>query len=85
MAKKPTPPPLPKHHLVKDGDKWKLKHEGGGRAKAVFDKKADATKGGALAGVLGKAGGSVRIHKQTGEIQEERTFPGSRDPKGSPR
>lgn len=80
MAKEPE---LPKHHLVQDGDKWKLKPEGGGRAKAVFDKKADATKGGAIADALGKAGGSVRIHKTDGTIQEERTYPRGRDPRGS--
>ena len=80
MAKQPE---LPKHHLVQDGDKWKLKPEGGGRAKAVFDTKAQATAGGALSSALGKAGGSVRIHKTDGSIQEERTFPRGRDPKSS--
>jgi hypothetical protein len=29
-------------------------------------------------------GGSVRIHKEDGKIQEERTFPRERDPKRSP-
>jgi hypothetical protein len=32
---------------------------------------------------LGNQGGSVRIHKQDGQIQEERTYPGSKDPPGS--
>lgn len=81
MAKNPN---LPKHHLVKDDGKWKLKPEGGGRAKKVFDRKADATAGGALADALGKNGGSVRIHKQDGTIQEERTFPRGKDPRKSP-
>ncbi|WP_374531081.1 DUF2188 domain-containing protein [Novosphingobium sp.] len=78
MAKKPD---LPKYHLVPDGEKWRLEPEGGGRAKRVFDSKAEATAGGILKAALGKAGGSVRIHKQDGEIQEERTFPRSKDPR----
>lgn len=31
-----------------------------------------------------KPGGSLRIHKKDGKIQEERTYPRSRDPKRSP-
>ena len=83
MAKKPN---LPKFHLVKDKakDDWKLEPEGGGRARRRFDTKEEATKGGVLSDALGSAGGSVRIHKTDGQIQEERTFPGDRDPKGSP-
>ncbi|WP_168069647.1 DUF2188 domain-containing protein [Sphingomonas kaistensis] len=83
MAKEPS---LPKFHLVKDSkrDGWKLEPEGGGRARARFDTKADATKGGALSDALGKQGGSVRIHKEDGKVQEERTFPRERDPKSSP-
>ena len=75
---------LPKYHLVEKDQKWRLEPEGGGRAKRVFDKKSDATAGGALKEALGIAGGSVRIHKQDGKIQEERTFPRSKDPKSSP-
>ncbi|MEN9923992.1 MAG: hypothetical protein RL268_118 [Pseudomonadota bacterium] len=80
MAKKPD---LPKYHLVAKDEKWRLEPEGGGRAKRVFDTKADATARGALKDALGTAGGSVRIHKTDGKIQEERTFPRGRDPKGS--
>ena len=77
---------LDKFHLTHDkkADNWRLEPEGGGRAKALFDTKSEATKGGALADALGKGGGSVRIHKVDGVIQEERTFPRSKDPKGSP-
>lgn len=83
MAKKPD---LPKYHLTKDEKKgdWKLEQEGAGRATRRFDTKEQATAGGVLGGALGKAGGSVRIHKTDGKIQEERTFPRSRDPKDSP-
>ena len=75
---------LDKFELTKrDNGQWALEPEGGGRAKALFDKKADATKGGALAEALGKGGGSVKIRKQDGTYQEERTFPRGKDPKGS--
>ena len=81
MAK---PPKLPKFDLIKKGDKWRLEPEGGGRARKLFDTKEEATKGGVLGDALGKDGGSVRIRKQNNQIQEERTFPRSADPKGSP-
>ncbi len=76
---------LRKLHLVKDNDKkdWALMPEGGDRAVRRFDTKEEATKGGALSDALGEQGGSVRIHKQDGKIQEERTYPGSKDPPGS--
>lgn len=76
---------LRKLHLVKDPSKgdWKLEPQGGGRAVRRFEKKDDATRGGALSDALGKQGGSVRIHRQDGQIQEERTFPRSSDPKDS--
>lgn len=83
MAKKPN---LPRYHLVKDNDKgdWKLQPEGGGRARRRFETKEDATKGGTLPDALGPGGGSVRIHKTDGTIQEERTFPRDKDPSSSP-
>jgi hypothetical protein len=76
---------LRKLDLVKDKAKgdWKLEPQGGGRAVKRYDTKEDAVRGGALSDALGKQGGSVRIHKQDGKIQEERTFPRSRDPKDS--
>lgn len=82
MAKKPN---LPKYHLVKDPkkDDWKLEPQGGGRARRRFDTKGEATKGGVLSDALGAGGGSVRIHKTDGTIQEERTFPRGRDSKDS--
>ena len=51
--------------------------------KASYDKKAEALAGGVLEGELGKAGGSVKIQKLNGRYQEERTYPGSADPKES--
>ncbi len=77
---------LDKYHLTHDSKagNWRLEKEGADRATKVFPTKGDATKGGALSGALPAAGGSVRIHNQDGTIQEERTFPRSKDPKGSP-
>ena len=76
---------LDKFHLTHDpkSNNWRLEKEGAQRATKIFESKGDATKGGALADAIGKGGGSVRIHKQDGTIQEERTFPRSADPKTS--
>ncbi len=77
---------LPRYFLQKDKAKgdWTLSRQGAIRATKRFGTKAEATKGGALSEAIGKAGGSVRIKKENGRIQEERTFPRSRDPKKSP-
>lgn len=75
---------LPSYHLAKKGEKWRLEKAGSDKAVRTFDRKADATKGGVLAKAVGKEGGSVKIHLEKGRIQEERTYPRSRDPKGSP-
>jgi hypothetical protein len=77
---------LPRFHLTKNKAKgdWKLEKEGAERATRRFETKSEATAGGVLEGAVGKAGGSVRIHLEKGRIQEERTYPGSRDPKESP-
>ncbi|HMN85202.1 MAG TPA: DUF2188 domain-containing protein [Bauldia sp.] len=77
---------LPKFTLSKDGANgdWVLKEEGASRARRTFETKDQATAGGVLNEALGTAGGSVRIRRTDGTIQEERTFPRSRDPKSSP-
>jgi hypothetical protein len=76
---------LPKFHLVHDQkkDDWKLQ-DSSGRTVRRFDTKGDATAGGVLKDAIGGKGGAVRIHKEDGVFQEERTFPRSRDPKSSP-
>lgn len=75
---------LDKYTLHKDGksDKWRLEKEGADRAKRTFERKEDALKN--LRDAVGPAGGSVRIRKTDNTIQEERTYPRSKDPKGSP-
>lgn len=76
--------PLDKYTLHKDQktDKWRLEKEGSDRAKKIFDTKAQALTG--LKDAVGPHGGSVRIRKEDNTIQEERTYPRSADPKGSP-
>jgi Uncharacterized protein conserved in bacteria (DUF2188) len=77
---------LPKFTLSHDSkkDDWALKNDATGRVVRRFDTKAEATEGGVLEKAVGAQGGSVRIEKARGGYQEERTYPGSRDPKKSP-
>jgi len=74
---------LPKYTLKHDDkkDNWALQQDKTGRTVKTFDTKTEATKGRVLENAVG---GSVRIQKENGRIQEERTYPGSADPKKSP-
>ncbi len=67
-------------HKDQKSAKWRLEKEGSNRAVKVFDRKTDATQGGALAAAIGKGGGSVRIRKLDNSIQEERTIKPAKDP-----
>ena len=69
--------------LTKKGDKWSLKKQGNDRASKTFDgNKQDAIRGSAEH-VKGAGGGSLKIHKEDGKYQEERTYPRSKDPRSS--
>jgi hypothetical protein len=61
---------------------WDLRRDNTDRKVAGFETKADATKGGVLKQATG-GDASVKIQKQNGRFQEERTFPRSKDPKNS--
>jgi hypothetical protein len=76
---------LPKFTLEFDEkkEKWTLGNDKTNKAIKTFDTKQEATQGGVLKRVLGKEGGSVKIQKKNGRIQEERTFPASADPRRS--
>jgi hypothetical protein len=76
---------LPKFTLEKNErkDRWDLKNDRTDQLVKSFDTKADATKGGALEKAVGNSGGSVKIQKENGRFQEERTYPGSKDPRSS--
>ena len=50
----------------------------------IFGTKTEALARGQLEIVIGKQGGTVRIHRQDGQFAEERTFPRSHDPRTSP-
>jgi hypothetical protein len=69
-------------HKDRKADNWRLEKEGSDRARRVYDTKDEALKN--LRGDVGKDGGSVRIRKVDNTIQEERTYPRSKDPTKSP-
>jgi len=76
---------LPKFTLMynEQKERWDLKNEGTKRVIKTFETKLAATKGGILEKAVGRNGGSVKIKKTDGKIQEERTFPASQDPRKS--
>lgn len=76
---------LPKFTLDKNEptDRWRLTNDKTDRVVKTFETKGDATAGGVLKKAVGPEGGSVKIQKENGRFQEERTFPKSRDPKSS--
>lgn len=70
-------------HLVFDDGKYKLKRENAQRASKVIDSnKVDAIRE-AKKFILNNGGGSLKIHKNKGGFQEERTYPKSNDPSES--
>ena len=76
---------LPKYTLTYDENKenWALEQDQTGRVLRRFDTKQEATEGGVLKNAVGSAGGSVKIQKENGRFQEERTYPRSKDPRES--
>jgi len=76
---------LPKYTLDynEKKEKWELEKDQTNRIVKNFDTKEEATKKDALRSLLGNNGGSVKIQKQDGKFQEERTYPRSADPRKS--
>lgn len=76
---------LPKYTLEKNERKgtWDLRNDKTDRTVKAYETKGHATKGGALEKAVGPDGGSVKIQKENGRIQEERTYPRSKDPRAS--
>ncbi len=71
------------YHLTTKHDQWKLTGEGNQKATKVFEgNKQDAIKESAEF-LKNNQGGSLKIHLENGRIQEERTYPKSKDPKQS--
>lgn len=73
--------PLDKFHLTKKDDEWRLEKAGTNRARVKAPTKAEAMQ--KMREYMQDNEGSVRIHKVNGQIQEERTYPRSKDPKGT--
>jgi hypothetical protein len=69
------------YHLIPDGENWKLQKENGNRAIKKFESKKEGLPDSVE--YVKKQGGSLKIHKSDGSIQEERTYPRSADPKRS--
>lgn len=65
-------------------ERWDLRNDKTDKLVKSYETKSDATAGGVLRKAVGKEGGSVKIQKENGRIQEERTYPKSADPKQSP-
>lgn len=68
-------------HKDREADNWRLEKEGSDRARRVYETKDEALKN--LRDDVGRDGGSVRIRKVDNTIQEERTYPRSKDPRQS--
>ncbi|MBI5021137.1 MAG: DUF2188 domain-containing protein [Ignavibacteriales bacterium] len=75
--------PLPKYTLQynEEKDKWDLEKDKTGNVVKRFATKEIATQRGALKKAVGEEGGSVKIQKENGRFQEERTYPRSKDPR----
>lgn len=70
-------------HLVHEDGVYKLKKENAERASKVIDSnKPNAIKE-SKEFIQKQGGGSLKIHKNDGGIQEERTYPKANDPKES--
>lgn len=69
------------YHLTKKKGEWRLEKAGSNRAVVRADTKAEAIK--RTSDYMQKRKGSVRIHREDGTIQSERTYPRSMDPRSS--
>ncbi|MCC2636918.1 MAG: hypothetical protein K0Q68_637 [Moraxellaceae bacterium] len=72
---------MDKYDLTHDDGKWKLTREGATRATKTFDTKQEGVT--FSTGYVGEKTGSLRIHKENGQFQEERTYPRKDDPRKS--
>lgn len=76
---------LDNYDLYKDGENWALRKRGNENNSKVFkgQNKTDATQD-AASYLRKKGNASLKIRKENGQIQEERTYPRSKDPRNSP-
>jgi uncharacterized protein YdaT len=73
MAKRTT------YHVTKTENGWQGKKEGAERASTTGNTKKEVVER-TIEIAKNKDNSSVKIHKEDGKIQEERTFPKSSDP-----
>jgi hypothetical protein len=66
------------YHVSKSGDGWELKKQGASRASRTASTKAEIVQ--LASDFLDGKTASLKIHKEDGTIQEERTYPRSADP-----
>lgn len=69
------------YHVGKDGGKWKLTKEGSQRASKTASTKREIIE--QTREFMADKTGSVKIHKEDGKIQEERTYQRKDDPRKS--
>jgi len=70
------------YHITKDDQGWKLQKEGSDRAIKRSDTKDEAIQH--MRGYMDDKTGSVKIHREDGKFQEERTYQRKDDPSKSP-
>ncbi len=70
---------MDKYHITKDGDKWKLQKEGNERPSKTATTKNEIVR--EMQEYMTDKTGSVKIHKEDGRFQEERTYQRKDDPK----
>ena len=70
------------YHIKRHEDHWDLTKQGAAHAAISKPTKAEAIA--AMEDFVKGKVVSVKIHLQNGEIEEERTYPRSADPKSSP-
>lgn len=70
-------------HLVHEDGKYKLKKENAERASKVIDSHKQDAISQSKEFIQNQGGGSLKIHKNGGGFQEERTYPKSSDPRKS--
>ncbi|GAB3684378.1 DUF2188 domain-containing protein [Salinisphaera aquimarina] len=69
------------YHITKNGDQWQFSKEGGKKAIKNSGTKAEAISH--MRGHMADKKGSVKIHKEDGRFQEERTYQRKDDPSAS--
>jgi uncharacterized protein YoaH (UPF0181 family) len=72
---------MKRYDLTKKGDGWALTGHGAQRASLTAETKAEAVQ--KTQTFMANKVGSVRIHKENGVIQEERTYQRANDPTSS--